>query len=310
MNETISNTNVTRVAKKRPLVCMIGTLRAVDLTSGHLIEKVIQPLNADLLFCVSRIDANDEIIIKKFKDCNIVDVYIYEEAKDNYQDFLDNFFNKLSSKEQDQWHEYLKIDGNWLGGIKERRGSGFHLNFNYLKLLERLKTLKKNGFEYQRYIITRTDFLWMVEHPPLNLLEPKLIWTPAGENYNGYNDRHAVCSDQNISHYLNLLEFMFNFQALEYIYNNVDENNLSHERHLKSHLDYCGVKVSTFNNVAYLTGNQQTLTNWASVKLKSIDGVEYAYKYENELLSCLENVKQFNLDGNWNMMIKNGDKKC
>lgn len=298
MNETISNKNVTTVRQEPPLVCFIGTLRAVDLTYSHLIEKVIQPLNADLLFCVSRIDANDETLINRFKDCNIVDVYLYEEAKDNYQDFLDNFFNKLSSKEQNKWHEYFKIEGNWLGGIKERRGSGFHLNFNYFKLLKRLQNIKKNGFEYQRYIITRTDFFWMLEHPSLNLLDPKLIWIPTGENYNGYNDRHAVCSEQNISHYLNLLEFMLNFQAFEYIYNNVDENNLSHERHLKSHLDYCGVEVSTFNNIAYLTGNQQTFTNWASVKLKCIDGVEYAYKYENELLSCLENVKKFNLDGN------------
>jgi hypothetical protein len=304
---TLAN-NIT-VTEQRPVVCIIGTLRAVDLTYQNLIEKVIQPLNADLMFCVSRMTSEDETTLNKFRSCNIVDICIYEEAKDNYEDFLQGFFSRLTPEKQSEWHKYFDIEGNWLGGIKGRRGSGFHLNFNYLKLLDRLQHFKEIGSEYQRFVITRTDLFWMVEHPPLNLLDSKFIWIPTGENYNGYNDRHAVCSNQNVSDYLSLLEFMLNLKALEYIYNNLDENNLNHERHLKSHLDYCGVKVANFKNVAYLTGDQQDLTNWAPVKTKSVDGVEYAYKYEKELLSSLENMKQFAIDKNWGQMIFEREKE-
>ncbi|GBF81187.1 hypothetical protein [Aphanothece sacrum] len=302
MDNMTSTKNVTEV-ENRPVVILVGTLRAVDLTYKNLIEKVIEPLNADLIFCVSQMSSEDEACIEKFRGCNIVDICIYEDGKNGYQNFLDKFFHQLTPEKQRQWHKYFDIEGNWLGGLKGRRGSGFHLNFNYWQLFKRLQNLKKGGSDYQRFIITRTDLFWLVEHPPLNLLEPKLLWIPTGENYNGYNDRHAICSDQNVADYLSLFEFMLSLKALVYIYNDLDGNNLNHERHLKSHLDYCGVEVARFKNVAYLTGDKQSTTNWASVKTKLIEGKEYAYKYEEELLSSLKHMKEFSFHKNWDMML-------
>ena len=300
-------TNNTATKEQRSVVCLIGTLRAIHLTYRNLIEKLIQPLDADLIICVSRIDLEDEAKIEKFKDCNIIDICVYEDAKDGYQDYLRYFFAQLSSEEQLKWKKYLEIDGNWLGGIEGRKGSGFHLNFNYWKLSERLKYLTEGGFTHQRFIITRTDFLWLVEHPPLNLLDANFIWTPTGENYNGHNDRHAVCSRNNVFDYLSLHDFMINFRALEYIRNDLDGNNLNHERHLKSHLEYCGVKVSSFNNVAYLTGDQQSRTNWGAVQYKRINGVKYAYKYESELLAALKNQQEFENHSSWEKLLDNID---
>jgi hypothetical protein len=302
MDNIISNQNMT-AAEQRPVICFVGTLRAVNLTYKNLIEKVIKPLNADLIFCVSRMSSEDEAYLEKFSHCNIIDICIYEDGKDQYQNFLDNFSNQLTPEQQEQWQKYFEIDGNWLGGLKGRRGSGFHLNFNYWKLFNILKKLKEKELNYQRFVITRTDLLWLVEHPPLNLLDPKLIWIPTGENHNGYNDRHAVCSDQNLADYLKIFENMINFQALDYIYNNLDENNLNHERHLLSHLNYCGVNVASFKNVAYLTGDTQSMTNWAAVQTQLIDGKEYAYKYEKELLSSLKHQQEFKTHKNWKMML-------
>ncbi|MFY7805960.1 MAG: hypothetical protein ACOVQ7_21325 [Limnoraphis robusta] len=301
--DNITSTQNGTAVENRPVICIVGTLRAVNLTYQNLIEKVIEPLNADLVFCVSQMSSEDEASIDKFRNYNIVDICIYEDGKNEYQDFLDNFFNQLTPEQQKQWHKYFEIEGNWLGGIKGRRGSGFHLNFNYWKLGDRLHNLKKSGSDYQRFIITRTDLLWLVEHPPLNLLDPKLVWIPTGENYNGYNDRHAICSSQNVENYLSIFESMISLKALNYIYNNLDGNNLNHERHLKSHLDYCGVEVASFKNVAYLTGDPESLTNWASVKTKLIDEKEYAYKYEKELLSSLKHLKEFKSHKNWKMML-------
>ncbi|MDY7023367.1 MAG: hypothetical protein SWJ54_18785 [Cyanobacteriota bacterium] len=288
---------------EKPVICFVGTLRAVDLTYKNLIEKVIEPLNANLVFCVSRISSEDEASLKKFSNYNIVDICIYEDGKNEYQDFLENFCNHLTPDQEKQWHKYFEIDGNWLGGIKGRRGSGFHLNYNYWKLWARLKDLKNSDSNDQRFIITRTDLFWLVEHPPLNLLDPKLVWIPTGENYNGYNDRHAVCNDKNVEDYLSIFESMISLKALNYIYNNLDGNNLNHERHLKSHLDDCGVKVASFKNVAYLTGNSESRTNWASVKTELIDGKEYSYKYEEELLSSLKHQQEFKSHKNWQIML-------
>lgn len=302
MNNFKSTKNTT-ATKQRPVVCLVGTLRAIDLTYKSLIEQVIEPLNADLVFCVSRMSAEDEAYIDKFRKYNIVDIYLYEDGKNQYQDFLNDFTDQLTPEQQKQWHKYFEIEGNWLGGLKDRRGSGFHLNFNYWQLFNRLQNLQQKGFNYQRFIITRTDLCWLAPHPPLDVLEPQSIWIPTGENYNGYNDRHAVCSEQNIADYLSLLEFMMSLKALAYIYNDLDGNNLNHERHLKSHLDYLGIEVSRFKNVAYLTGNKQSKTNWASVQTKIIAGKEYAYKYEAELLNAIAHGQEFSLNKSWNSML-------
>lgn len=281
------------------VVCLIGTLRTNDFTRQNLIEKVIKPLNADLMFCATRMSLEDEKVIDDFSSCNIIDAYLYEDGKaDGYEKLLGEF-SSLLPEAQRQWSEFFKIEGNWLGGMKGRRGSGLHLTFNCWKLLERLQYLKTQGFDYQRFVISRTDLFWLVEHPPLNLLDPQFIWIPTGENYNGYNDRHAVCSKENIAYYLNMFEFMVNLRALEYIYSEIDNGNLNHERHLKSHLDYCQAKVARFKNVAYLTGNKQNLSNWGTSKSKFVDGQEYIYKYEEELLSALKHLEKFEACQDW-----------
>ncbi|NES71443.1 MAG: hypothetical protein F6K24_42725 [Okeania sp. SIO2D1] len=259
-------------------------------------------MNADLMFCVSKMTEDDESYLEYFQDCNIVDVCIYEDSKYGYESLCEEFSKKLNLG--DEWRQYLDIKGNWLGGMQGRKGSGMHLNYNYWKLLERLEYLKTKGFNYQRYVITRIDLFWMVQHPPLNLLDPRFIWIPTGEDWYGYNDRHAVCSETNIRYYLNLFELMMNSKARNYL--NTESNakfGLNHEKQLKSHLDYCGVGVGRFNNVAYLTANQNTLTNWGAIQNKLIDGKKYTYKNENELTSALKNAKDFETHKNWNKMI-------
>ena len=294
--------NTTISTDRHAVVCMIGTLRALDITRKNLVQKVIQPLNADLMFCVTRMGAEDEILLDGFENCNIVDVCIYEDGKDGYEYLCDEFSKNLNPANPSRWREYFKIEGNWLGGMQGRNGSGMHLTFNYWKLLKRIQYLREKGFKYQRFVITRTDFFWMVDHPPLNLLDPRFIWIPTGEDYGGYNDRHAVCSQGNISDYLNMFELMMNLKALNYISHEYG-NNLNHEKFLKLHLDYCRVEVCRFKNIAYLTGNPNTLTNWLPVNSTSIDGKEYAYKYKKELLTCLKNVKKFEKHKKYKKMI-------
>ncbi len=52
---------------ERPVVCIIGTLRCLNITAKNLIEKVLEPLNADLIICVSRMTDEDEKNLDYFK---------------------------------------------------------------------------------------------------------------------------------------------------------------------------------------------------------------------------------------------------
>lgn len=179
----------------RPLICFIGTLRSLDITVNSLIKNLIEPLNADLAFCVSRISSEDERKLAGLPQNKIVDCCIYEDANAGYEILCDSISSaRLGTRPPFPWRKALSINGNWLGGLSTIPGSGMHLNYNYFKLNERLKTPQIRLNNYTHFIVTRTDFEWLAPHPPLHLLNRRLAWIPEGEDYHGYNDRHAVCS--------------------------------------------------------------------------------------------------------------------
>jgi len=39
--------------------------------------------------------------------------------------------------------------------------------------------------QYERFIVTRSDYMHKIKHAPLSLLPPQYIWIPDGEQYNG-----------------------------------------------------------------------------------------------------------------------------
>ncbi|NQU74177.1 MAG: hypothetical protein HQ547_05660 [Candidatus Omnitrophica bacterium] len=286
---------------KRVLVCIIGTLRAIEVTHQSIIQKVIRPLNADLLICVSRISSEDEKLLEYFKGVNIVDVCIYDDSV-RYEDLRHKFGKSFN---HNQWCKYISSEGNWLGGIDGRKGSGMYLTYNYWKLSERLKDLKSKSISYERYIITRSDLMWLAKHPPLNLLSPSCVWTPEGEDYHGYNDRHAVCSEKNIRYYLSMFEYMMDSRAVKYLKREILRiyQDIGHEKHLKYHLDSNWVMVGKFKNVSYLTGGTKTPTRWGTIKSLNLGDKIYNYKYYNELTGAIKNAEEFERYKDWSKMI-------
>jgi hypothetical protein len=302
MREKLLNIQKNNLSSNRPLVCIIGTLRCLDVTALNLADCLIKPLNADLMICVSKISEKDEKVAQYFPNCRLVKVDIYDDSRDGYETLLDQYTEKYGF--ENRWRDLLQIKGNWLGGLENRSGSGMHLNYNYWKLLEQIQSMRSEGLIYDRYIITRSDYLWLLQHPPLQKLNPKKVWIPLGEDYYGYNDRHAVCSNDNIEKYLSLFYYMLNLKCLEYLRDN--QLPINHETQLKKHLDYHSVSVGRFKNIAYLTSSKNTLSNWSKSQTIQIENCDYTYKYENELRSALRNSHEFTAHQNWNrIVIKN-----
>lgn len=109
------------------------------------------------------------------------------------------------------WREFLKIKHQYLGGIKDKEhehtGSAGILIFFRWFLLQKLQ--ENNLLEqYDRFIITRSDYLYRLPHPKLNLLDPNNMWFPDNEHYEGFTDRHVVLSRNHVIPYLNILDNM------------------------------------------------------------------------------------------------------
>jgi len=276
-------------APRRTLICFIGTLRSLETTAESLNNNLIEPLDADIAVCVSRVSSQDEQILTRLPQERIVDCCIYEDANEGYEKLCDSISSaRLRTMPPFPWRKTLGIDGNWQGGLKGIPGSGMHLNYNYFKLNERLKSLNIQRKGYQRFIVTRTDFQWLAPHPPLQLLHQNLAWIPEGEDYHGYNDRHVVCSARNINGYLNFFDALISGEAYTYLH---PYKSLNHEYQLKLHLIHRGIRVGRFKNLAYLTGSNATQTNWSGLKVKEIDQVTYACKYPGEVDSSIANSK-------------------
>jgi hypothetical protein len=273
----------------RPLICFVGTLRSLDNTAESLNKHLIEALDADVAVCVSRVSSEDEHKIAALPQNKIIDCCIYEDANEGYEKLCDSISSaRLGAMPSLPWRKALSINGNWLGGLRGIPGSGMHLNYNYFKLNERLRssTIQRNN--YTHFIITRTDFQWLAPHPPLHLLSKKLAWIPEGEDYHGYNDRHIVCSAHNVHRYLNFFDTLISGEAYIYL---SPYKSLNHEYQLKLHLIHQGIRVGRFKNLAYITGGADTQTNWSELKVKEIDGVTYYCKYPGEVDSSTANSK-------------------
>jgi hypothetical protein len=273
----------------RPLICFIGTLRSLEITANSLKKNLIEPLNADVAFCVSRMSSEDENMITGLPQNKIVDCCIYEDANAGYEKLCDSISSaRLGTLPPFPWRKTLSINGNWLGGLTAIPGSGMHLNYNYFKLHQRLKRPQIQLNKYTHFIVTRTDLEWLAPHPPLQLLNQRLAWIPEGEDYHGYNDRHVVCSARIIDQYLNFLDSLISGEAYSYLH---PYKSLNHEYQLKLHLIHRGIRVGRFKNLAYVTGGSSTQTNWSGLKLKEIDGITYYCKYPGEVDSSVANSK-------------------
>ena len=192
--------------------------------------------------------------------------------------------NVITYKKPLYWREFLKIKNQFLGGVKdiyhEHPGSAGILIFFRWFLL---KKLVENDLikEYDRFIITRSDYIYQLPHPKVELMNENCIWIPDSEHYCGYTDRHAVLSKNNIIKYLNILNNLV-LRSNEYFMKMRTKNDWNLEQLIKFHLEENNVLhlVKEFPYVMYTVRNLNGTTRWSEGTYSSDLG--YYIKYQTE----------------------------
>ena len=280
--------------KIKTLVCILGQTRAQDITWKNFNKYVLKSLNADLALCVAEKKSYKNQMYKNAKF-----IWKYKDTKDYSKHFNNAQKILIKSKnlnEKPNWKKLIKIKHFWLARIKGTSkiknnkgiysgGTGALLIYNRWFLLQKIlknKLLKK----YDRFIITRSDFVWNIHHPRMENLSPEYIWIPNGEKYGGYTDRHAVLSKKNLYDYLNLIEpILLKPEELYEIMKS--KNNWNLERYIKLYLKLKGYsqKVRLFPYLMYSVRNNKIKTTFRpgtySFKHK------YFIKYFKEYLSSM-----------------------
>jgi hypothetical protein len=273
--------------KIKTLVCILGQTRAQDITWNNFNSYLLKSLNADLALCVAEKKTLNNQMYKNAKY-----IWKYKDLKDYSKHFEDAQKKLIKSKkliEKPNWKKMLKIKDFWLGRIKGsssiRSGTGALLIFNRWFLLQKILKLGLNK-KYDRFIITRSDFIWTIHHPSMKNLNSNYIWIPNGEKYGGYTDRHAVLSNKNFYDYLNLLEpILLEPEKLFRLMSSKKNWNL--ERYIKFYLDKKGYskKVKFFPYIMFSVRNKLIKTGFrpGSFSYKH----KFFIKYFKEYLSSM-----------------------
>jgi hypothetical protein len=192
--------------------------------------------------------------------------------------------NVITYKKPLHWREFLKIKDQFLGGIKDNHNqhpgsAGILIFFRWFLL----KNLIDNDLiqKYDRFIITRSDYIYQLSHPKVELMNKNFIWIPDCEHYNGYTDRHVVLSQNNIEPYLNILNNLI-LRSNEYFMKMKTKNNWNLEQLIKFNLEQNNVLhlVKEFPYIMYSVRNTNGTTRWAQGNYSNKLG--YYIKYHTE----------------------------
>jgi hypothetical protein len=193
------------VKNQRTLVCVFAQTREHELTWSNFKKNVLDALNADLAVCIAVPEGYDYSNPfwqhAKYKWTTPE----YDNWMDAFQRIIDIDYPNIDNS----WKKALSINGNWISPLNgDPAGGAIQIFFRWFLWY----SLREDNVidKYDRIVFTRSDYMFVCPHPPMDLLDPKNIWIPNGEFYGGVTDRHAVLSKSNAEGYLtSIVKHMF-----------------------------------------------------------------------------------------------------
>jgi hypothetical protein len=266
---------------EKVLVCVLAKTRAHQLTFSSFKRQVLDELNGDLALALT-IDENYDYANPFWQHSKYrwtaPDFSDYGEAFDLAQRWMCQLNNVSAS----DWRSMLRIKGIWQGRIRSpdpQPSASSILTFCRWLLLQGLQ--RDDVLDrYDRFVITRSDFVWLCPHPPLSVLDPGAIWVPNGEFYGGLPDRHLVASRADVVNCLNVIEdiLLLPNELYEDMKHQPSWNN---EQFLARQLDRKGLRVKLFPYVMYLARQvRDDSPTWSQGRYEPAVG--HYVKYEKE----------------------------
>jgi hypothetical protein len=270
---------------EKVLVCLLASTRSHQLTFPSFKRRVLDELNGDLALALA-IDEKYEYANPFWQHAKyrwtVPDFSDYGEAFDLVQRWLCGQHDVHAP----DWRPLLRIGGLWKGRIRSapdpQLGGGAVLLFCRWLLLRGLQDDDVLD-RYDRFVITRSDFVWLCPHPPLSVLDRGAIWFPNGEHYGGFTDRHLVVSRADVVNCLNVIDDLLLHPAQLYEeMRHQSEWNI--EQLLARHLASKGLihKVKLFPYVMY--------TAWS---VRTTDGGWWPGRYEPEVGHYVKYQEEF-----------------
>ena len=254
----------------------------------------------------------NEIDISQFNDKNSY-IYLKNEnklysIKNNDINYLSDDNNIISYIKRKHYSEFLNIKNRLSNENNDNFVISTYIHVFFLWFLQ--FNLEKYDLmnQYDRFIITRSDFKYELPIPKMDLLDEKSIWIPNGEDYSGLCDRFVVLSKYNIKNSINILE---NFYIKSNLYFNIISkkqiNSINMELIFKINLEENKVinNVKRFPYVMYCVRNINGISRWSQGIFSQELGyfIKYNTEYEQALNYKKELEKYENINNFYNYFI-------
>lgn len=285
------------------LVIVLGQTRASGATSESFDRFLIAPLaqggRVDIALCrCAGYGEKDGYFASKA-------AYIWEIPEPaSWNHLFDEAADQACGGHSSDWHPLIDVRGNWLGEIDEaggkRRGSAarcLYLRHHALAMIRSLALERR----YRWFILTRSDYLYRFEHPPLRRLDPRCVWIPRGEDYEGITDRHVVFPSSSVGHVLGVLDDLLQAPS-EYRRIMACHGDWNLERFLKLAFIRIGLyrRTRRYPRVMYLVRNADTATAWSKGVWDGGGNVFVKYPSEKSLAEA--DVAALRKAGGWHSM--------
>jgi hypothetical protein len=260
---------------EKTLVVLIGSARGGEETWNTMYKYLLKQYDADLALCFGETTNQSSSLYKNAK-------YIWE------------------LKEYENWRNYYEIqfDENWdyifelhkntglMGGIDDHIGSGAIIfAFRDFILKNKITILD----QYDRIILTRSDFYYIDKHPILPLVK---IYAVEGEEYGGVSDRHFVFDSDMAENVLGICDFICNQHNFNLLSKfppntiNCESALLIYFKHTKIYeqMEYC-------SRVQFTVATNGDTTKWCVPGDLIPGSKEIRFKYFSEFEQAVRNLQ-------------------
>lgn len=283
---------------KKTLTIILCQTREGNFTHDSLVSNVLIPLDSDLAFCGSTEHKSGDAILQNSK-------YIWNFSEPS--DWLEAC--DLISEDEGNYRELIKLNSMFLGGSGLYGSVGSGLIIMYWREILRHHITESIIEKYEWFVLTRSDFLWEIEHPKIEMLNKDTIYLLDGEKYSGISDRHIIFSRDFAKKCFEFAKPIFH-EALkvkeELIEQQLVDNHLNPERYLLFIVNKFGLSqnICFLPYLGFTIRHEKTETRWAS----GVFDLErnYYIKYPEEFVAVAANKHRIRSQEDWSEILQIG----
>ena len=256
---------------EKTLVILIGNARGGEETWQSMYKNLLKPFDADLALCFGESKEKSASLYKKAK-------FIWEIPEyGNWRDFYVTNFKP-------NWDFFLNRhkfnNASLMGGIDDYNGSGAIIfAFRHYLLINKMSILN----QYDRIILTRSDFYYIDEHPYLPLGN---LYAVEGEEYGGVSDRHFIFDSKMSNQVLGVLNFLCSEENFNFL-SKYQENSINPETALLLFFKYNKIYdlLKFHKRVQFTVAVEGDNTRWRkpSNYIPGLNNIKYKYISEYEV---------------------------